>query len=94
MIACCLLIVLAQFDRVARLFGPVFTARSEAVGIRSYGDAIKSGQGPFTLAKDHPLDFELHKICVIDDESGVVDSTGCPQILVTAQQLTERPSDA
>lgn len=62
-------VVCAVFDSAIQAYGlPIFVVAAGAA-VRSFTDEVKRNSADSVLAS-HPSDFELHQLCVFDEETG------------------------
>jgi hypothetical protein len=62
-------IVFAVFDKQAKLYQNFFFAKSIAEAIRSFTTAVND---PNTQLNQFPDDFELFKVCEINEDTAIV----------------------
>jgi len=62
-------IVFAVFDKKGSIYQSFFFARSVADAIRSFTTAVND---PNTQLNQFPDDFELYKVCEINDDTAIV----------------------
>lgn len=64
-------VLVSVFDKVAGLYSPVMTEVNSESAIRNFKIGAKQNQ----QISASPQDYELHLICLVDDETGLVISS-------------------
>lgn len=63
-------VILSIFDKKAEEYGPLFLARTDAVGARIFADAVTKGEN--SNLRLHPEDFALMAVGQFDEETGAL----------------------
>lgn len=63
-------VILSIYDKKAEEYGPLFLARTDAVGARIFADAITKGEN--SNLRSHPEDFALMALGQFDEETGAL----------------------
>ena len=85
--------VYAIYDTVAAMYKAPFMMRSDGEALRGFADLAVSDENDIGR---HPSHFQLFKLAVFDDGSGIY-SSNTPELLATAQDMVaqaQRPLEA
>lgn len=77
------LVLVAVFDAAATVYLPPFGVLSDGEGIRAFGDEVKRVGSPMG---EHPEDYSLFRLGVLDRSSGMLYPEVAPVCLVTGVQ--------
>lgn len=81
--------IFAVYDQKARIFLPVFQARTAGAAERSFQDAVNSQNHQFG---DHPEDFVLKELGELELDTGVINPC-VPRDVVRADQVKHGKED-
>lgn len=81
-------VVFAVLDLKAGEHGGLYVARTRQVGARMFADMIL--QGPDTVVRQHPEDFELDELGTFDEENGTLFGYEFPRQVITAAAVVDR----
>jgi hypothetical protein len=79
-------VVVAIKDRAANAFGRPFFVATDGVAIRSFMDEVSRDDATNQLAA-HPDDFDLFRLGLYDDASGLIEMEPEPVLLMLGKQV-------
>lgn len=82
--------IYSVLDSATAAFLPPFFMRADGEALRSFMDALGSGDHQFSK---HPRDFTLYYIGVFDDNSGEIEIPDVPLKLANGIELTGEQED-
>lgn len=78
-----LTLLVACFDKAAKVFYPPYQTENPATGVRSFRQEVVTNQQVY----DNAEDFELYNVGIWNAKDGEVEPVSPPKLLVTATEI-------